>query len=144
MLVTSMLISFILSSRHAESESRLQGRQECAAPFSTVNSLLQYNMVASVVNMTYKYAWQQCKEALLLSLLSPVFLLVDISLHIFQLSEKEQKTAVLEQRQRLKWEQINSVLRLSIYCVKFWNSMEKSWHHFQLVPGQDIYNVQSR
>lgn len=94
--------------------------------------------------MTYKYAWQQCKEALLLSVLSPVFLLVDISLHIFQLSEKEQKTAVLEQRQRLKWEQINSVLRLSIYCVKFWNSMEKSWHHFQLIPGQDVYNVQSR
>lgn len=33
-------------------------------------------------------------------------------------------------------ELINNVLRLSIYCVRCWNSMEKSWHHFQPIPGR--------
>lgn len=63
---------------------------------------------------------------------------------LFSALEKKQKTAIREQRQRLDGELINSILKLSIYCVKFWNSMEKSWHHFQPIPGQEVYNVKSR
>lgn len=33
--------------------------------------------------------------------------------------EKEWETAIVEQRQRQNGEVINSILRLSIYCVKF-------------------------
>ena len=32
-------------------------------------------------------------------------------------------------------ELLNCILELSIYCVKFWNSMEKSWHHFDPKTG---------
>lgn len=46
-----------------------------------------------------------------------------------------------EQRQRLNGALINSILRLSIYCVSFWKSMEKSWHHFQPIPGQEVRTV---
>lgn len=59
-------------------------------------------------------------------------------------SEKERETATVERRQRLNGEVINSILRLSIYCVKFWKSMEKSWHHFQPIPGQEVHSVWSR
>ena len=32
-------------------------------------------------------------------------------------------------------ERMDCILELSIYCVKFWNSMEKSWHHFDPKTG---------
>lgn len=118
-----MLISFILSSRRAESESCLQGRQRCAAPFSTVNKVLQWITEAFCLVLTIK---------LLLSLM----LLVKVAI-VFVFNAREQ-------RQKLVGELINRIWRLSIYCVKFWNSMEKSWHHFQPIPRQEVYSFSSR